>query len=814
LSAPFPIRRAWAGRMLYAWQAVILFLGLLGLVAWQPMIGRPFPGIVYIHQRERDSYMVYFETGAHFPGILAGLRINDRLLAINGQAPSYQAIDQVVRQVAALPPERQVLVYDVERQGQRLSISVPLAVFTLSLLLEAKLPLIILGLCYLVLALLVYRARPGEPVNQVFAVFSTLVASICLSIGYGGVVGQPLFSSRLPGIILWEAGVPFLCAVVWHYIAVFPDRDESSWLFRLRRVWYVPAGFAALVNIYQGAGARYPLSPGLSLGVSLGTLAWLGAVLLLAAVHLARASRRSPLQRVRRQARAMLIGGGLGIVPPLIPLFAFFLNQNLSVLFGNNLYYLGLLFPLAVAYAILRYNLFRSKSTILALLILVGFSVLAANALYYLLNYLLDWPVAFLPLLLSSLVTGLAWEVRSPLRRLFDRLFLRAAHDYQALSRFSEGLLSVPQQMSAFADVCRIIAGQLGLTEVALWVLNQGGASLQQAASYGSHPAASVRVTEPLRVELSRAAPGPIRVQDRGSLIWAQVPSAQRAAAFVPLVDGASFLGLLLVGPRWNDEPLDDEDLALLGLMGRQIGLALLAMQQTAELRQVPHRIAEAQEQERYEIARDLHDTVQQFLAGLPLFLETARRSLRHSPEKASRLLEECEERSSRASWELRAIRHHLSPEPLGGQDLTGALRTLVELSRAVHSPEIGLRVQGDVETGLTAEIKMALYRVVQQALENALVHAGGRQVEVILQQADRRILFAVVDDGRGFDAARPMLARQEGHDGLWIMQDRIALVGGELTIESSPGHGTEVRGWVPVSGAAGQPVLGHAELP
>lgn len=791
-------RRPWAGALLYSWQALILGLGILGLVAWLPAVGRPFPGIVYMQQRERNAYMVYFESGTLFPGIQAGLRINDQILAINGTPPSDTAFDQVVAQASVRPPGAQVLVYDVERQGEQLSVAVPLSVFTLSLLLEAKLPLVVLGVCYLLLALLVYRAEPGEPVNQVFAVFGSLVAGICLSIGYAGMVRQPPFSTRFPGIILWEPGVPILCAVLWHFIAVYPDRDEMSLLFRLRWIWYVPGVMAALFNIYQRLGPSHPPSSGLSLGVSLAVLTWLAAVLLLVALNLLSAYRRSPLQRVRRQAGAFLIGGAVGIAPPLIPVFAFFLNQNLSVLFGNNLYYLGVLFPLAVAFAILNYNLFRSKTTVLALLILFSFAVLAANALYYLFNYALDWPVSFLPLLLGCLLTGAAWEVRSPLRRLFDRLFLRAAHDYRALSQFSEGLLAVPQHLSAFADACELIAKALDLLEVDLWVLEDEGKVLQRVAGYGieAMPAVSFPVIKWAEVECLASRPS--RQGDSGWRFWAGILAGQSAGAYVPLVDGAELLGVLRVGPRWNEEPLDDEDLALLDLMGRQISLALLAVRHMAELRQVPHRIAEAQERERSEIARDLHDTTQQFLASLPLILETAKRSLKDNPEQASQLLENCQERSSRAAWELRSIRHHLSPEPQGGQDLAGALRILVELSRAVYTPEITFHVNGDAEAGLTAESKMAIYRVVQQALDNALVHANGRRIRVSLERAASRIRFAVIDDGQGFDVAQAMQVRHTGHDGLWIMQDRVALVGGGLTVESEPGQGTRVRGWVP----------------
>ena len=793
--------QVWAGRLLITWQAVILALGALGLAMWLPRIGRPFPGILYKYQRERASVFVYFETGAGFPGIEAGLQINDRIVSVNGLAGTQQGIDEAVRQAAMAPEGEQILVYDVERRGQRLTVSVPLTRLSLNQLLDAKLPLTVLGLSYLLLAFLVFRARPTERVNQLFAVFCTLVASASLSIGYAGLVGRLPFPSTVPDLVLWEPSVPFGCAVLWHFFAVFPEGVARSWVYRLRRAGYLPAALLALFFGYQQLFPEHPPTAGLSLVVSIATLAWLATVILVGFWRLARAYRRRPPERVRRQIAAILIGGCLGLLPSLIPLFAFILSQNLGLLLGNNLFYMGLLFPLAVAYAILQYDLFRLKSAILASFILAGFSVVVANGFYYLFNFLLNWPVAFLPLLLACLLTGIAWEVRSPVRRLFERLFLRAAYDYRALSRFSEVLLSVPHEAVTYDDLCRVLAEQLGLAQVSLWIVDHESRGLWQATGHGADPPASLPLPESGAPELNIPLAQPVRALDVEAQPWTRLLPDVPAAVYVPLADRDTLLGVLAVGQRWNEEPLDDEDLSLLALMGRQLSLALLAIQQTDELRQVPGRIAQAQEEERYELSKDLHDTVQQFLGGLPFFLETAKRAAAQAPNQTARLLDDCQDLAQRASQDLRAIRGRLSPGPLEGRGLASALQGLVEVIPRAGHPLVRLDADADLDHGLTSSVKIALFRVIQQALDNALAHAQAQHVELRLRRSDGRVEFAIADDGCGFDPDLALQAAgQGGHDGLWIMRDRIEIAGGELAIESAPGQGTAIRGWVPVT--------------
>jgi signal transduction histidine kinase len=102
------------------------------------------------------------------------------------------------------------------------------------------------------------------------------------------------------------------------------------------------------------------------------------------------------------------------------------------------------------------------------------------------------------------------------------------------------------------------------------------------------------------------------------------------------------------------------------------------------------------------------------------------------------------------------------------------------------------------VDARLDVEARHALYRVVQQALDNVAAHAEASRVTITVTPADRGVRFAVIDDGQGFSEQQRVSAQDKGSFGLKSMHARVTSVGGELTAHSSPGSGTQIRGWLP----------------
>jgi signal transduction histidine kinase len=208
---------------------------------------------------------------------------------------------------------------------------------------------------------------------------------------------------------------------------------------------------------------------------------------------------------------------------------------------------------------------------------------------------------------------------------------------------------------------------------------------------------------------------------------------------------------------------------------------------------------ASAEEQaavgERERLARDLHDSVEQTLYGISLGAATASELLRHDPAQADRPIAWIQETAVAGLTDLRGLLLRLRPQVLAGGGLTAALVRLLETLQGLP----GFRTIADLgpEPVATEEVKQALYRIAQEALQNVAKHAQATQVTLRLAGDGTTVQLEIVDDGRGFvpEAGFP------GRLGLRSMRERAQAAGGRLEIVSRPAGGTVVRAVLPVFG-------------
>lgn len=223
----------------------------------------------------------------------------------------------------------------------------------------------------------------------------------------------------------------------------------------------------------------------------------------------------------------------------------------------------------------------------------------------------------------------------------------------------------------------------------------------------------------------------------------------------------------------------------------QRIELAFLRMLRRleAERRRAGSAALRAQEEERARIARDLHDEVNQSLTGLLLRLEAVRED---APPELEPELAETKALANQAMRELLSLARQLRPTALDDLGLAAAIAGPVEqLARGEIDARIS--VEGDF-SDLGDDAQLVVYRVAQEALSNAARHSGAEHISVRLnRRSGGGVDLDVTDDGRGF-------AFEASERGLGIagMRERALLIGGELTIESRPGHGTTVRLTVP----------------
>jgi len=214
-------------------------------------------------------------------------------------------------------------------------------------------------------------------------------------------------------------------------------------------------------------------------------------------------------------------------------------------------------------------------------------------------------------------------------------------------------------------------------------------------------------------------------------------------------------------------------------------------MADRARVSRLTAQVIGAADAERAHIARELHDSTAQQLSAVEMLLAATRQELGDgagTPALHHRL-GVMAEIVTEALREVRSLSHRAHPGVLDHLGLAGALKTL---ARRTLEPA-GLQSSVTVEEGaVTPEVASVLYRVAQEALANAVRHAQAGRVEVALRLRDGRAELTVADDGRGFDVAR--VERERPGMGLFMMQERLLLVDGELTLRSRPGGGTTLR--------------------
>jgi signal transduction histidine kinase len=194
--------------------------------------------------------------------------------------------------------------------------------------------------------------------------------------------------------------------------------------------------------------------------------------------------------------------------------------------------------------------------------------------------------------------------------------------------------------------------------------------------------------------------------------------------------------------------------------------------------------------EERNRLARELHDSVTQSLYGLVVFAGAGQEVLEvGGVDQAQRHLDRIEDAAQQALKEMRLLVYELRPPALKDEGLVGALRQRLDAVEGRAEIAIDLQVDGLVD--LPASIEEGLFRIAQEALNNALKHAAASLVTVRIGEIDGRVELEVKDDGVGFvlDAVR-----DKGGLGLASMRERAEQLGGQLQVQSAPGKGTTVR--------------------
>jgi len=773
--------------------AALVWTASLASIAVQ--FGHPFPGFFYTSDRIVSGF-----TPQDFTGWQAGLRPWDRIVAVNGQ--HWREMRRVVQEAGV----GGTVVYTVERGDQTLQIAVPTMEFTVDILWRFIPGGALFATISLAVGIFVYMRNPGGRLNRYLLLYLLLWASIIGGV-WEGFLSQQKWTTYL--IHPWTA----ITAVAgWIFFWSFPaDRARKEFLAR----WPLIPSFIALAVAFT---VYFPTLFFLASRLDRPTLwrlyLWSGTwghFLILGVGSLINklvpllqiAIKRGTAPLIRQQAVVLLVGISLGLGGWIVFLWApatLHLPPPASIQWGGLI---ATLYPLSVGYAVLRYQLFDIRVVVRKGLV---YSLLTATltAVFLLLSLLFGYlfqgltgQQSLLVVLIPALFIAFLFQpARSRIQAFVDRTFFRREVEIrQMLTAFSLGLSTLRDREEVAHLMLGTVKRTMGVRDATLWLLENG-----RYCPVGISETARSPEIWKLATWLSRERRPLLLLPDDRS---PQAEDLRRIGAVLAVPLGASgyspLLGILTLGEKGSGDLYTQEDVELLTTLAQSAALALenarLHEERMAMLRQQLARVTAAQEEERRRIARELHDGVGPTLAGVSIRLRTACKLLERDHHPAAEEVDELAEQVQESIQDLRRLIYDLRPAALDELGLVPALREYVARYREEQGLDVALTLpQGGGR--LPAALETALFRIVQEALNNVARHAHARRVRVELTWDEKAVTLRVVDDGQGFD---PQAVQAGTHVGLWSMRERVKQLGGRFEVESAPGAGTKVKAVIPL---------------
>ena len=378
--------------------------------------------------------------------------------------------------------------------------------------------------------------------------------------------------------------------------------------------------------------------------------------------------------------------------------------------------------------------------------------------------------------LLAILATGLIAVLFQPLRQRLQRginhlMYGDRDEPYTALSRLGRRLEASLAPAAVLPTVVTTVREVLKLPYVAIYL---------QQDSHG-YKIVAESASPALRIEGGRI----------------RVPGMNREGLCIPLIHQGETLGYMVLGPRGPNEAFSSTDLHLLDDIAPQVGVAVHAVRLAADLQRSREHLVLAREEERRRLRRDLHDDLAPTLASLGLTASTVADLISTNPTTATTLAKELQTEIRATVGNIRRLVYDLRPPTLDELGLFAAIR---ERAAQYSSAPDGFHVTVDSPAelpALPAAVEVAVYRIVQEALENVSKHSQARQCTIRFTN-HHELEIEITDDGIGLPSNFiPGV-------GLRSMRERAEELGGSCVIERCMNGGTRIWARLPIGGFDG----------
>jgi signal transduction histidine kinase len=398
-------------------------------------------------------------------------------------------------------------------------------------------------------------------------------------------------------------------------------------------------------------------------------------------------------------------------------------------------------------------------------------------------------------------LTGLILAAATMERRSSAEALQQRAEELATLNDSSKTFLDNFEITSIYHTICRLAVMRLEL-DVA-WIEAPGHEGEERLP-----PAAHGLPYEAIAIQKSKWEQG-TNPQDQNSFVIKtadEFPSMEAgdlmyaAYAAFPLVFGGSMIGTLKMLSRNRSFFSEDKKM----LIQSYANLAAVAIQNAwlfeevrmtnRQLHALSQRLMKAQEDERLHLSRELHDESGQLLAALTVQLGLLERDA-INPETIHSHIAELKQTASAIQKNLHHLAVNLRPASLDHLGLVTTLQQFIHEFSRQYNITVEFETVGMQDKRLPIEIETALFRIIQESLTNVVLHAQATQVDVLLSLTEKHISAIIEDNGVGFTHASTMTEEQLG---LFGMRERVEMLGGMFTIESSPGKGTTIKAEVP----------------
>jgi len=398
-------------------------------------------------------------------------------------------------------------------------------------------------------------------------------------------------------------------------------------------------------------------------------------------------------------------------------------------------------------------------------------------------------------------LTGLILAAAMLERRNAAEALQQHADELATLNDSSKTFLDNFEITSIYHTICRLAVTRLGLDASWIEAPKHDGEVLHPPAAYGL-PYEAVTIQ---RNKWEQDA----TLQNQNSFLIETINDIQfpeagdrtySSYAAFPLVFSGSPIGTIKMLSKSKDFFSEDKKI----LIQSYANLAAVAIQNAwlfeevqitnRQLHALSQRLMKAQEDERLHLSRELHDESGQLLAALTVQLGLLERDT-NNPDLIHAQIAELKQTAAAIQKNLHRLAVDLRPASLDHLGLVTTLQQFIHEFSRQYNMAVEFETVGIQDHRLPIEIETALFRIVQESLTNVVLHAQAGQVDVLLSQTEKHISLIVEDNGVGFTHASTMTEEQLG---LFGMRERVEMLGGTFTIESSPGKGTTIKAEVP----------------